>query len=259
MSASPTSLGVGTPFASSASSSPMPTPARLWSDFSSVPASTATSSPAPEDDGEMKRDPEAADELTSALIWWTSSASADISIAGRSHFEVTYIEDGETVHWGAAVKSKDPNKIKKPFKMCSLFNTESPGDDNSDFDKASAWPGVIDFEKPAVFSVSGRPQPTWGDSLLLVTSILLGFLYKLGSMKGDKRKLSEQRPTWSPGGYEPIENEVFTSRATVKSFLKSYFISFQVARSGTAVGGPLQKTSPGDPHPVNIPFKRIAR
>ncbi|KAJ7880132.1 hypothetical protein B0H13DRAFT_1891929 [Mycena leptocephala] len=68
----------------------------------------------------------------------------------------------ETVHWGAAVKSKDPNKIKKPFKMCSLFNTESPGDDNSDFDKASAWPGVIDFEKPAVFSVSGRPQPTRG-------------------------------------------------------------------------------------------------
>ncbi|KAJ7882115.1 SNF2 family N-terminal domain-containing protein [Mycena leptocephala] len=50
MSASPTSLGVGTPFASSASSSPMPV--RLWSDFSSVPASTAASSPAPEDDGE---------------------------------------------------------------------------------------------------------------------------------------------------------------------------------------------------------------
>ncbi|KAJ7906778.1 hypothetical protein B0H13DRAFT_2020225 [Mycena leptocephala] len=57
MSASPTSLGVGTPFASSASSSPMPTPARMWSDFSSVPASTATSSPAPEDDGEMKVSP----------------------------------------------------------------------------------------------------------------------------------------------------------------------------------------------------------
>ncbi|KAJ7812833.1 hypothetical protein B0H13DRAFT_1925908 [Mycena leptocephala] len=79
----------------------------------------------------------------------------------------------ETVHRGAAVKSKDPNKevgLRNPSR-CVHFSivwmnansiAESPGDDNSDFDKASAWPGVIDFEKPAVFSVSGRPQPTRG-------------------------------------------------------------------------------------------------
>ncbi|KAJ7882095.1 hypothetical protein B0H13DRAFT_1891022 [Mycena leptocephala] len=64
MSTSPTSLGIGTPFASSAPSSPMPTPARLWSDFSSVPASTAASSPAPEDDGEMKEDAQDMDANT---------------------------------------------------------------------------------------------------------------------------------------------------------------------------------------------------